>query len=108
MTALNHLGLAEARKGLEKKEFTSKEITQVHLKAMETMRHLNAYITPTPEIALKQAEESDKRRAAGKAGALEGLPIAIKDMYCTKGVKTTAASNILGNFVPPYDATITE
>ena len=59
------------------------------------------------ERALRMARESDERRAKGQAGALDGLPIAIKDLYCTKGVRTTAASNILGNFTPTYESTVT-
>lgn len=107
MTDLTDLSLADAVKGLEKKEFSAVEITKVHLKKMEQFRHLNAYITETPELALKQAEESDKRRASGKAGALEGAPIGIKDLFCTDGVQTTAASKILEGFKPQYESTVT-
>ena len=63
-------------------------------------RVLNAYITETPELALEQAKQSDERRRAGRVGLLEGIPVANKDLYCTKGVRTTAASKILSNFVP--------
>lgn len=106
MTNLTHLTIAEALDGLKKKDFTAKELTQAHVKATEDFRHLNAYITETPEIALNQAEASDKRRAKGEAGLLEGIPLAIKDLYCTKGVRTTASSKILENFVPTYDSTV--
>jgi aspartyl-tRNA(Asn)/glutamyl-tRNA(Gln) amidotransferase subunit A len=102
------LTVAQCLKGLEKKEFSSKELTTACVKAMEDNRHLNAFITETPEIALKQADESDKRRAAGQAGALDGVPLAVKDLFCTKGVRTTAASKILGNFVPTYESTVTQ
>lgn len=108
MTNLTDLSLADALKGLEKKEFSSVEITKAHLKAMDDHRHLNAYITETPDIALKQAEESDKRRAAGKAGYLDGAPIGVKDLFCTTGVQTTAASNILRGFKPQYESTVTQ
>ncbi len=108
MTNLTDLTLAEAVKGLEKKEFSSVEITKAHLKAMEEHRHLNAYIVETPELALKQAEASDKRRASGKAGCLEGAPIGMKDLFCTDGVQTTAGSKILEGFVPRYESTVSQ
>ena len=107
MSDLTNLTLAEAVKGLEKKEFSSVEITKAHLKAMEEHRHLNAFIVETPEIALKQAQESDARREKGTAGYLEGAPIGIKDLFCTTGVQTTAASNILRGFKPQYESTVT-
>ncbi len=108
MTDLTNLTLTEAVKGLEKKDFTSVEITKAHLKAMEEHRHLNAYIVETPEIALKQAAASDERRAKGTAGPLEGAPIGIKDLFCTKGVQTTAASHILEGFIPQYESTVSQ
>lgn len=107
MTNLTNMTMAEALKGLENKDFTSVELTQAHLDAMEAARHLNAYITETPEIAIKQAEESDKRRAEGTAGLLEGIPVAVKDLFCTKGVQTTAGSRILEGFTPEYESTVT-
>jgi aspartyl-tRNA(Asn)/glutamyl-tRNA(Gln) amidotransferase subunit A len=69
---------------------------------------LNAFITTTPELALAQAEASDKRRVSGEAGLLDGIPLAIKDLFCTAGVRTTAASRILEPFVPPYESTVTQ
>ncbi len=108
MTNLTHLTLAEALKGLENKDFTSVEITQAHLDAIEGMRHLNAYITETPEIALEQAKASDERRAKGQAGLLDGAPVGIKDLYCTKGVQSAACSNILRGFKPEYESTVTQ
>ena len=108
MTQLNELTIAQALKGLEKKEFTSLEITDAHLKVMEANRHLNAYIVETPELAREQAKESDKRRASGKIGKLEGIPIGVKDLFCTKGVQTTAGSRILEGFIPTYESTCTE
>lgn len=107
MTDLTHLSLIDALKGLEKKEFTSVELTEAHIRATEASRHLNAYVTETLDLALEQAKASDARRAAGKAGALDGAPVAIKDLFCTNGVKTTACSKILGNFIPPYESTVT-
>jgi len=106
MTQLTHLTLAEALKGLENKDFTAKEITQAHISAIESNRHLNAFVTETPELALKQAAESDARRAQGKAGKLDGAPLAIKDLFCTTGVRTTACSKMLENFVPTYESTV--
>ena len=65
-------------------------------------------ITETPDRAVSAAETSDARIAAGEARPLEGIPLAIKDLFCTKGTRTTAASKILGNFVPPYESTVTQ
>ncbi|MCB1680987.1 MAG: Asp-tRNA(Asn)/Glu-tRNA(Gln) amidotransferase subunit GatA [Alphaproteobacteria bacterium] len=108
MTELTTLTIAQALEGLKKKDFTSKELTQAHIGAMEKARPLNAFIVETPELALKQAEESDKRRASGSEGALEGIPLGIKDLFCTEGVQTTAASHILEGFIPQYESTVTK
>lgn len=106
--ALTHLTIAEALDGLSKKEFTSEELTHAHLEAMDAHKNLNAFIVETPERAIEQAKESDARRAGGNAGLLEGIPLAIKDLFCTKGTQTTAASHILEGFVPPYESTVTQ
>lgn len=108
MENLVDLHIHEALDLLKKKEISSVELTQSHLNEMEKAAFLNAYITPTPESALAQAAESDRRRAACICGALEGIPIANKDLYCTKGIKTTAASKILSQFIPPYESTVSE
>ncbi|WP_142849765.1 Asp-tRNA(Asn)/Glu-tRNA(Gln) amidotransferase subunit GatA [Telmatospirillum sp. J64-1] len=108
MTRLTDLTMAQARDGLAKGEFTSVELTEAHVKAMEAARGLNAYITETPDLALEQAKASDERRRKGEAGAMEGLPVAIKDLFCTKGVRTTAASKILHDFTPPYESTVSD
>ncbi len=110
MTKLTDLTIAEALKSLAEKKFSAVELADAHLAAMATpsARAMNAYITETPVVAHAQAAASDARRAAGNAGALEGIPLAIKDLYCTKGVRTTAASRILNNFVPPYESTVTQ
>ncbi len=100
--------LAEARDAIRAKKISSKELTGAFVKAIEGARTLNAFITEAGEQAMAMADASDKRIAAGKAGALEGLPLAIKDLFCTKGTRTTAASKILGNFVPPYESTVTQ
>jgi len=108
VAALTDLTLAEARAGLAAGDFSARELTQAHLAAIEAARALNAFITETPERALEMADAADARRARGEGGALNGLPIAIKDLFCTRGVLTTAGSHILDGFVPPYESTVTE
>jgi aspartyl-tRNA(Asn)/glutamyl-tRNA(Gln) amidotransferase subunit A len=100
--------LAGAREALAKKAISATELARAHIKAIEGARSLNAFVTETPERALQAAKESDARIARGEARALEGLPLAIKDLFCTKGVRTTAGSNILNNFVPTYESTVTQ
>ena len=100
--------LAEARAALAGRRISSRELTAAFVKAVESARPLNAFITETPELALARADEADARLAKGEARALEGLPLAIKDLFCTKGVRTTAGSRILGNFVPTYESTVTQ
>ena len=106
MTTLTDLTIAEARKGLEAGDFTAVELTDAHLAAMDRHADLNAYITPTPERAGTMAAASDARRAKGEAGAMDGIPIAMKDLFCTDGVRTTAGSNILAPFQPRYESTV--
>jgi aspartyl-tRNA(Asn)/glutamyl-tRNA(Gln) amidotransferase subunit A len=108
VTALTDFTLAEARTGLAAKQFSACELTAAYIAAMEEARLLNAYITETPEIARDMAAASDARRARGEARPLDGIPIAVKDLFCTKGVLTTAASHILDGFHPPYESTVTE
>ncbi|MFT8243946.1 Asp-tRNA(Asn)/Glu-tRNA(Gln) amidotransferase subunit GatA [Roseomonas sp. BN140053] len=87
---------------------TSEELTRAHLEAIEALNpRLNAFITVTADRAMEAARASDARRAAGTVGPLEGVPLAIKDLFCTQGVRTTAASRILGEFIPPYESTVT-
>ena len=107
MSDLNSLTLADAREGLAKKSFSAVELADAHLAAIEKARALNAYVLETPERAQAMAKASDARIAAGKAGPLEGIPLAIKDMFCTEGVRSTACSRILDNFVPAYDSAVT-
>jgi aspartyl-tRNA(Asn)/glutamyl-tRNA(Gln) amidotransferase subunit A len=107
MTSLTSLTLAEARDGLCAKKLSAREIAEAHVAAIERARDLNAFVLETPERALDMAAASDKRIAAGKAGPLEGLPLAIKDLFCTDGIRTTACSKILENFVPNYESTVT-
>src|SRR5471032_160557 len=107
MSDLNSLTLAQARDGLKKKSFSAVELGDAHLLAMEKARALNAYVLETPDRASAMAKASDARIHAGKAGPLEGIPLAVKDMFCTEGVRSTACSHILDKFVPTYDSTVT-
>jgi aspartyl-tRNA(Asn)/glutamyl-tRNA(Gln) amidotransferase subunit A len=104
---LTTLSLSEARDGLNNKDFTSVELTQAFLDRIPALKELNAYVAVTGDIALTQAKASDERRSKADALPLDGLPIAIKDLYCTKGVRTTASSKILSNFIPQYESTVT-
>jgi aspartyl-tRNA(Asn)/glutamyl-tRNA(Gln) amidotransferase subunit A len=107
MIELTALSLTQARDALRKKECSAIELTDAHLAAVEQARALNAFVTEVPERARAMARASDERRAKGEGGALEGLPLAIKDLFCTEGVRTTACSRILDNFVPTYESTVT-
>jgi aspartyl-tRNA(Asn)/glutamyl-tRNA(Gln) amidotransferase subunit A len=101
------LTLAELARGLQGGEFSSTELTRAYLQRIKTLdARYNSFITVTEEQALAQAEAADAARAAGAGGALCGLPIAHKDLFCTRGVRTSSASKMLDNFVSPYDATI--
>ncbi len=106
MSELTALTVAEARDSLAKGELTSRELTEAHIGAIEAARPLNAFITETPEKALAAAEASDARRRQGEAGLMEGIPIGVKDLFCTEGVLTTAGSHILDGFHPPYESTV--
>ncbi|KCZ51622.1 Asp-tRNA(Asn)/Glu-tRNA(Gln) amidotransferase subunit GatA [Hyphomonas pacifica] len=108
MTELTKLTLAAALDGLKAKSFSAREITQDFIQAIEQSRVLNAYVVETPEKALAMADASDARLAKGEGGKLEGAPLGIKDLYCTAGVRTTACSNILGEFTPTYESTVTQ
>jgi aspartyl-tRNA(Asn)/glutamyl-tRNA(Gln) amidotransferase subunit A len=107
MTDLTSLTIAEARAGLANKSFTSLELTDAHLKAIEAARALNAFVLETPDQARAMARAADARIAKGEGGPLRGIPLGIKDLFATKDVRTTACSKILGNFVPPYESTVT-
>ncbi|MBP02636.1 MAG: Asp-tRNA(Asn)/Glu-tRNA(Gln) amidotransferase GatCAB subunit A [Rhodospirillaceae bacterium] len=106
MSDLTNLSITDARDGLLNKEFSSLELTKAFLTSMESQKHLNAFISETPELALSQAKQADLNIADGKSRGLEGIPIGIKDLFCTKGVLTTAASHILDGFIPPYDSEV--
>jgi aspartyl-tRNA(Asn)/glutamyl-tRNA(Gln) amidotransferase subunit A len=107
MTGLTSLTLADARDRLRKKEFSAVELAQAHLAAMEKARALNAYVLETPEQALAMAQTADARLKSGDARPLEGIALGVKDLFATKGVRTTACSHILDNFVPTYESTVT-
>tara|TARA_B110000908_G_scaffold32517_1_gene38794 strand:+ start:944 stop:2425 length:1482 start_codon:yes stop_codon:yes gene_type:complete len=106
MTDLNTLGLAEARDALRAGSTTSKELTEACLKAIDGAGALNAFVHHTPEIAMTQAAAADARIKAGDAPAMCGLPIGIKDLFCTKGVPSQAGSRILEGFLPEYESTV--
>ena len=106
---LNWLTITEAHKGLREKKFSAVELLDDCLSQAEKVRDLNTFITLTPESARETAEKVDKKIAGGEEIAiLEGIPGAIKDLICTRGVKTTCASKMLENFVPPYSATVVD
>jgi aspartyl-tRNA(Asn)/glutamyl-tRNA(Gln) amidotransferase subunit A len=107
VTKLTDLTLAEARDGLKAKNFSAVELTQAHQAAIAKAGALNAYIRETPDQALAMAVVADERIGKGEARPLEGLPIGVKDLFCTEGVETTACSNILKGFVPRYESTVT-
>jgi len=108
MDDLTKLTIAEARKRLDAGEISSVELTQAFIDEIDKADALNAFITKTPKKALEMAAQSDQRRAKGDtAGKLEGIPVGIKDLFCTEGTLTTAGSHILDGFIPDYDSTVT-
>ena len=105
---LTDLTIAGAARGLRAKEFTAEELCLVHLQAIEVLNpRLNAYLYVMHSQAVEQAKAADAALARGDAGPLAGIPLGIKDLFCTEGVRTTAGSKILGPFVPPYESTVT-
>jgi aspartyl-tRNA(Asn)/glutamyl-tRNA(Gln) amidotransferase subunit A len=107
MTDLTSLTLAEARDGLANKSFTSLELTEAHIKAVEQARALNAFVLETPDQARVMARVADDKIAKGEGGPLGGIPLGIKDLFATRGVRTTACSKILDDFKPTYESTVT-
>ena len=108
MTNATHMTLAEARDALKAKKISSVELTKLHLEAIEKHNPaLNAYVHHTPEIALAQAAAADAKLAKGAGGLMEGIPIGVKDLFCTKGVPSQAASKILEGFKSEYESTVT-
>jgi aspartyl-tRNA(Asn)/glutamyl-tRNA(Gln) amidotransferase subunit A len=108
MTRLIDLTIKEARESLAKKEFSATELVKAHLEQMHNTKDLNIYITTTPEMALENATIADEKIKNNEQRPLEGIPVAVKDLYCTYGVKTTSASKILHNFVPHYESHVTK
>ncbi len=108
MTDLINTTIADALEGLKAKKFSAVELTKAHLAQIEKTKDLNAYIADTSDIAIKQAEAADKKIASGNTGLLEGIPIAVKDLYCTKGYHSQSCSKILSGFKPEYESTVTE
>ena len=106
--ALHLLSLADLAKGLSSGDFSSRELVEHLLSRIDSEKSLNAFISVTADEALRVAGECDESRSKGEAGALCGLPVVYKDIFCTKGVLTTCGSHILENFVSPYDATVVE
>jgi len=108
VSSLTGLTLKGALEGLSAKTFSAEELAAAHLDAITAANpHLNAYVLETPDQALTMARASDARRASGDAGPLDGIALGIKDLFCTEGVRSTASSKILGNFIPPYESTVT-
>jgi aspartyl-tRNA(Asn)/glutamyl-tRNA(Gln) amidotransferase subunit A len=107
MSALTDLTITEALDGLARKSFSALELADAHIAAIEKARGLNAFVTETPDRARAMAKASDERRKKGTAGLLDGIPLAIKDLFCTEGVLTTAGSHILDGYKPQYESTVT-
>ena len=108
MTDLTRLTIAEAREKLRAKEFSASELTEAYLRAIDAANDtFNAYVAVTHDKARDMAAESDARLAKGEGGALEGIPLGIKDLFATEGVHTQAASHILDDFKPHYESTVT-
>ena len=106
--SLTELSIAAASSGLRAREFSARELVSAHVDAIAALDGtLNAFITATPEQALAGADAADASLARGDAPALTGIPMGIKDLFCTTGVRTTAGSRILAPFVPPYESTVT-
>ena len=108
MTKLNELSIADMKRGLASGKFSALELTDAHITAMAEAHVLNCFITETAEKARRMALASDQRRGCGDAGILDGIPVAIKDVFATDGIRTTAASKILSSFIPAYESTVSQ
>lgn len=108
MSNYSDFTIEETIKRLKDKDFSAKDLVGFYLDQMAQHEGLNAFITQTPDLARQQAEEADVRIAKGEMKPLDGIPIGMKDLFCTSGVRTTAASKILGSFVPPYESTVSQ
>ena len=108
-SSLTKLSINQANQLLLAKEVSSVELTQAYLEKIASIEpHLRALITVEPELALNQARAADKQISEGLATELTGIPMVIKDNICTKGIKTTCASKMLQDFIPPYNATVVD
>ena len=107
MSDLLDLSAVEARAALDAKSISATELTTAYIAAAEETAALNNYVLLTPDHALAMAAKADARLAKGEAGLLEGVPLGVKDLFCTNGVQTTACSRILHGFTPPYESTVT-
>jgi aspartyl-tRNA(Asn)/glutamyl-tRNA(Gln) amidotransferase subunit A len=107
MTDLTDLGIADLRDGFRKGDFSAREAADASIAPMKAGRALNAFLVETPEHAIAAAEEADRGRASGELRPLSGVPLGIKDLFCTAGYQTTAASHILEGFTPTYESTVT-
>lgn len=108
MSGIHDFTLASARDALKARKISAVELTNAHIDAIERLDgRLNSFITRTPDLARESAKAADAALAKGEGGKLCGIPLGIKDLFCTRGVRTTAASKIIGNFVPPYESTVT-
>jgi len=105
---LTKLSIKQTIEGLKTKKFTSLEVTNSYINNIEKNRNLNSFITETFDLAINQAKKSDENIQNGKMRELEGIPLGIKDLFCTKNIRTTCASKILENFIPPYESTVTQ
>ncbi len=105
MSNISELSLTKLVAGIKKKDFTSEEVTKSFVSNSEKSKKLNTYITKCFDDAIKSAKNFDKKK--DYKGLLSGVPIAVKDLFCTKNIKTTAGSKILHNFVPTYESTVT-
>ena len=108
MSNLLQFSISEALSLLEKKEFSTKELVETYINAIEKTKDLNMYLTTCFDQALEQAKISDQNYLNSNQRLLEGIPLGVKDMFCTKGIETTASSKILKKFVPTYESTVTQ
>ena len=108
MKELIKLSITDALDGLKNKRFTPTELVDAHIKQAEKVKNLNSYITETFDLARSLAQQADQSYLKGAARKLEGIPVAVKDLFCTKGVRTTAGSKMLSNFIPTYESTVSK
>ena len=108
MKEITKLTVHETIDKLKNKEFSAVELTEAYLENMEVGKRYNAYVTECGAQALEQAQIADKHYADGTNRFLEGIPLGVKDLFCTKNIRTTACSHILDNFIPPYESTVTK